>query len=89
MTRAGKKPSQVTGRVARKKGAAVVALDRAKLDGDLLWLCVPDDAIGDCAKQIAKRGTTAKIALHSSGALPSDVLEPLRNEGWRWLRRIR
>ena len=81
VTRAGKKPSKKAAEVAHKAGAAAVALDRAKLDADLLWLCVPDDAIGDCAKRIAKCGTTAKIALHSSGALPSDVLEPLRKRG--------
>jgi predicted short-subunit dehydrogenase-like oxidoreductase (DUF2520 family) len=81
VTRAGKKTSKQAAEVARKAGAAAVTLDRAKLDADLLWLCVPDDAIANCAKQIAKRGTMAKMALHSSGALPSDVLEPLRKRG--------
>jgi predicted short-subunit dehydrogenase-like oxidoreductase (DUF2520 family) len=81
VTRAGKKPSNMAASSARKTSAAAVALDRATLDADLLWLCISDDAIGNCAKQIANRGTTAKMALHSSGALPSDVLEPLRKRG--------
>lgn len=81
VTRAGKKPSKAAHAAAQKGGAAAVALDRAALNSELLWLCVPDDAIGDCASKIAKRGTTAKIVLHSSGALASDVLEPLRKRG--------
>jgi predicted short-subunit dehydrogenase-like oxidoreductase (DUF2520 family) len=81
VTRSGKKPSKTAVTSARIAGAVAVALNRAKLDADLLWLCVPDDAIGDCAEQIAKRGTTAKMALHSSGALASDVLEPLPKGG--------
>ena len=66
---------------ARRAGGVAVPLDRATLDAELLWLCVPDDGIADCAAQIAKRGTSAKMALHSSGALASDVLGPLRKRG--------
>lgn len=81
VTRAGKKPARAAINVAQKTKAAAVALDRARLDADLLWVCVPDDVIATCAKEIGKRGTTAKVALHSSGALTSDVLEPLREQG--------
>jgi predicted short-subunit dehydrogenase-like oxidoreductase (DUF2520 family) len=81
VTRAGKKSPKEAAEMARKVGGSAVPLDRASLDAELLWLCVPDDAIGRCAEEIAKRGTKAKVAVHSSGALGSDILEPLRKRG--------
>jgi predicted short-subunit dehydrogenase-like oxidoreductase (DUF2520 family) len=81
VTRAGKKPSRGAAAKARSVGARAVTVEDAALDAEVLWLCVPDDAIGDCAREIARRGTKAKIALHSSGALASDVLCPLRKNG--------
>jgi predicted short-subunit dehydrogenase-like oxidoreductase (DUF2520 family) len=81
VTRAGKKPSGRAAAEARKAGGSAVALGDAALDADVLWLCVPDDVIGECAKEVARRGTTAKVALHSSGALASEVLSPLRKNG--------
>src|SRR6185312_14353013 len=48
----------------------------------VIWICVPDDAIASVAAQIdGNRDWRGKIALHSSGALSSDVLEPLRTTG--------
>jgi predicted short-subunit dehydrogenase-like oxidoreductase (DUF2520 family) len=42
---------------------------------------VPDRAIASCAKKIAGAASTPGIAFHSSGALSSDELEPLRRKG--------
>ena len=59
---------------------------------DLLVIATPDDSISQVAEQIAKvfeaspndrrqrRGRRA-VALHTSGALASDVLKPIRDQG--------
>jgi predicted short-subunit dehydrogenase-like oxidoreductase (DUF2520 family) len=55
---------------------------KAATDSDIVWLCVPDDAIAGCARQLAATGTWAKrVVLHSSGALGSNALSPLREQG--------
>jgi len=67
-------------KLARALGARLSTLGTTKLDTDILWICVTDDAIAATAKSFA-RGWNGKIALHSSGALTSDTLAPLRREG--------
>jgi predicted short-subunit dehydrogenase-like oxidoreductase (DUF2520 family) len=56
----------------------LTTLDRARLDADVLWLCVPDAAIAPLARRLAKRaaarGLKGQIVVHSSGALSSQVL---------------
>lgn len=62
------------------------------MGSSLLIISTPDDAIADVAKQLAallestpsnqpshRRG---KVALHTSGALSSTVLEPLKKQGY-------
>lgn len=63
-------------RVAKQVRAKAVALDNAALQADLLWVCVPDDAVAEVARRLARRWR-GKIALHSSGAMPASVLRPL------------
>ena len=68
-------------RLATATGArAVVGSDEVK--ARILWLCVPDGEIARAAASLAEgfqgRG---RIALHSSGALGSETLEPLRRKG--------
>jgi predicted short-subunit dehydrogenase-like oxidoreductase (DUF2520 family) len=59
-----------------------VEISTAKLDADVLWLCVPDAAIAEVARALARgREWRGKIALHSSGALASDELRALRARG--------
>ena len=54
----------------------------AQLDSRIVWLCVSDDAIGDCARRLSKRGDwKGRIVLHSSGALSSELLAPLARRG--------
>ncbi len=68
-------------RLARITGArAVMSSDEVK--AGILWLCVPDAEIARAAGTLADgfRGR-GKIALHSSGALGSEILEPLRKRG--------
>lgn len=55
---------------------------RAALDADVIWLCVADDAIAPVARRLARRGRwRGKTVLHSSGALSSELLAPLRSRG--------
>ena len=64
---------------------------RARLDAGVIWICVPDAAIGEVATQIAERcqrvhgenGLRGQIVVHSSGALQAAVLEPVRRAGAR------
>ncbi len=67
-------------RLARATGARLSAGIPAHIGTDVVWICVTDDAIASTAKALRGRwkGT---VALHSSGALTSDTLAPLRREG--------
>ena len=54
----------------------------AELSARIVWICVPDDAIASVAAQmVGERDWRGKIVVHSSGALSSDALEPLRRKG--------
>lgn len=69
-------------RLARRVGARATTIAGARLNAAVVWLAVSDDAIAGCARDLARRtGWEGKIALHSSGALPSDRLAPLRRRG--------
>ena len=63
----------------------MTTLDRAQLDADVLWLCVPDAAIarvtGRLVKRVSKRGLKGQIVLHSSGALSAQVLDAAAHAG--------
>jgi len=64
----------------------VAAKDLSSLaPADLFLITVPDDQILSVAAALSKIGFNTeekKTALHTSGALSSDVLEPLREKGW-------
>ena len=68
--------------LAEKIDATAKELESAEFDQTVTWLCVPDSAIGPLANKLAhKREWRGKIVLHSSGALSSDELAPLREKG--------
>ena len=49
---------------------------------DIVWICHTDDALAETARHLAhKPGWKGKIVFHSSGALSSDVLSPLKRKG--------
>jgi predicted short-subunit dehydrogenase-like oxidoreductase (DUF2520 family) len=48
-----------------------------------VWFCVPDGEIVKCARLLAARDWAGKVAVHSSGAMTSDVLGVLRKRGAR------
>ena len=56
---------------------------RKLIDADLFLITVPDDQIAGVARELSEIDAHRKTtALHTSGALSSDVLAPLRERGW-------
>ena len=51
--------------------------------GDVVIIAVPDDAVGRVAAGLARSGVSwaGRFVFHTSGLLPSRVLEPLRKRG--------
>src|SRR5579859_2893475 len=69
-------------RLARRVQAHAVTSSNARLSADIIWLCVNDDAIRSSAEEYAPAVSwKGKIGLHSSGALASDELRPLKRRG--------
>jgi predicted short-subunit dehydrogenase-like oxidoreductase (DUF2520 family) len=68
-------------RLAREVGASASSRTTARFDADLVWFCVPDSKIAQVALEFSDDDWKGKIALHSSGVLPSDTLLPLRKRG--------
>ena len=60
-------------------------LNRAQLEADVLWLCVPDAAIATVTRRLVQRvgarGLRGQIVVHSSGALSSGVLKAAAKVG--------
>ncbi len=75
--------------LAAKVGAQAVAAHSAVLDATLLWFCVPDREIRRAASLLADHLLTrarvgqkiVRFVLHSSGALSSRELDPMRAVG--------
>ena len=69
------------GTLARQVGARVLYLERDTISAPLVWLCVPDREITPSANALAKLKWKGRFVFHSSGALGSDALQPLRERG--------
>ena len=73
------------GRAKWARTLPLTTLDRAQLEADVLWLCVPDAAIarvtGRMVKRVGKRGLKGQIVVHSSGALSAQVLQAAAHAG--------
>lgn len=70
------------GRLARIVGASVKKIAEFEPTSQVVWLLHTDDALQEAARVLAKRGTwRGRLVFHSSGALTSDVLAPLRRAG--------
>ena len=70
--------------IAGKLHSKANTLSRAKLESSVVWICVGDSAIRGCAETLARREDLlwkGKLVFHSSGALSSDELSPLRKCG--------
>jgi predicted short-subunit dehydrogenase-like oxidoreductase (DUF2520 family) len=69
-------------KLARRLKAKIVAPGETPLDTSLVWITVPDDAIATVAAQFAgSQEWNGVTVFHSSGALTSEVLAPLRAKG--------
>lgn len=67
--------------VARRVAARAI-VDPAQTKAEWIWFCVPDSEIGRAAEAfVGKLRWKRRVAFHSSGALTSDVLNPLRRAG--------
>ena len=74
--------SLIRARRLAKLTASRAVVGTADANARVWWFCVPDDEIGRAAAALAGEFQGhGKIALHSSGALSSDELEPLRRKG--------
>lgn len=61
---------------------AQLLTDPSKCTAEVVWVCVADSDIANVAKQMAKRREwQGKVVFHSSGALSSDELDPIRRQG--------
>ena len=68
--------------LAKKLKTKAVTLEDLDMVSDIVWLCQTDDALAETARHLSQRGGwQGKIVFHSSGALTSDVLSPLRRAG--------
>jgi len=68
--------------LARAVGAKAIPMAQAGPDSGIIWICHTDDALAETARKLARKsGWQGKIVLHSSGALSSDVLAPMRRAG--------
>jgi predicted short-subunit dehydrogenase-like oxidoreductase (DUF2520 family) len=70
--------------LARQVKARLVELGKHALATDIVWLAVPDDAIAAVARILASaQAWKGRIVFHSSGALSSYELAPLREKAAR------
>jgi predicted short-subunit dehydrogenase-like oxidoreductase (DUF2520 family) len=68
--------------LAKSVRAVSVPLAQARPDADIIWICHTDDALAETARLLARKpGWRGKVVFHSSGALSSDVLAPLKRKG--------
>src|ERR1700722_5741195 len=90
ISRSGGKSLKEARRLGRKVGARACNGPPPKLRADLIWFCVPDAEIACAARSMAAKtewrdeseaDPKLRIALHSSGALTSDELRALREQG--------
>jgi predicted short-subunit dehydrogenase-like oxidoreductase (DUF2520 family) len=67
--------------LARTVGARIFT-EPAQSTADVVWICVADGNIADVAAGMARNGDwKGRVVFHSSGALSSDELAPLRRRG--------
>ena len=79
VTRASSASARALG---RKTGSSATTFAKARWAGDIVWLAVSDGAIREVASSLAPVANwKGKIVLHSSGALSSSELAPLRRAG--------
>ncbi len=81
VARAGTRSKRKAALLARAVGAELATLADARLECDVLWLAVPDEAIEEVARALAEREKLPRIVLHASGALSSVALTAIAKRG--------
>ena len=82
ITRNSPRSRQRARNLAAKIGARPVTTQSATLEAPLLWFCVPDREIRSASASLSVRARgKVRFAFHSSGALTSRELDPLRKTG--------
>jgi len=80
-----KESSRRRARGLAKQVSTRIVSELSIVNVEVVWLCVPDSEIAGVAEQLAKSATSTswkgRVALHASGALTSEELEPLRARG--------
>src|SRR6266567_2512242 len=71
----------VAQQLARRLGTRAWTAGAAPIRADLIWFCVPDSEVSKAAIQLSDKDWKGRAAFHSSGVLPSDALEVLREKG--------
>ena len=80
----GKGDNRQTRALARRVKARLVEIGKQPLDTEIVWITVPDDAIANVARVLAQsQDWKGRLVFHSSGALTSDELAALRDQGAR------
>ncbi len=80
--RADSKRSRTAKVIAKKVGAKLSSMETASWDSDVVWLAVADRSIRGCSEALASRTNwKGRVVFHSSGALSSDELKPLKRAG--------
>jgi predicted short-subunit dehydrogenase-like oxidoreductase (DUF2520 family) len=79
--------------LAAEVGARAATVKTAQFNADVIWICVPDSEIATVAREMAavapsvvqkqstKKRWQGEVVFHSSGALTSDELDLLREQG--------
>lgn len=85
--KSARKAATLVGKTGTSTADHVTALAAKQIgslpQADLFLISVPDDQIADVALQLSKlRFDRKPTALHTSGALSSEVLRPLAAQGW-------
>ncbi len=75
-------PASAAEAVAATSAGRAAATLAGMRPADLWVLSVPDDSIAKVAQALAEARGDAAAALHCSGFLPAQALEPLRAQGW-------
>src|SRR5579872_4116962 len=74
VVRSASRSKRASQKLATRLGARLAVLPAARLTADVIWICVPDDAIATVAAVIGRRLSRRQTLLHSSGVLTSDIL---------------
>lgn len=68
--------------LAKRLKTEAVSLEDLEIESDIVWICQTDDALAKTARELSRRHDwKGRVVFHSSGALTSEVLAPLKRAG--------